>query len=219
MSSLVQHICSGFHFVNLVYVCGMDLTNGRGCHVVWVMYVGHGSPAVPLLDSRFLCLTGIGHSFYQQRVSWCVFVTIHPGAAGFIRLSLSSWLLVVSCWVADTPTSCWAKHSASLCVPWCVVSCAWAAGHTWVAETDTSRVCWRFVSCALHLVQEDWLHGLTSGRTGRSCMCKGLSGPCDGHVCSAGWWSCVVQSCSVWRWWWWDGMYSCACVCVCVRTC
>ena len=45
--------------------------------------VGHGSPAVPLLDSRFLCQSsGIGHSFVRHVSRGVWLDRLHPGAAG-----------------------------------------------------------------------------------------------------------------------------------------
>ena len=80
---------------------------GNILHSSCVCLVGHGSPAVPLLDSRFLCLTGIGHSFqFYRHVSRGVHPS-QPGAAGCSVIASSGWPWVAGRWTSRSIVHNW----------------------------------------------------------------------------------------------------------------
>lgn len=72
--------CFGILFLNLEIVPSQP--GASGCSVTLVV-CRTGSPSVPLVDRRFLCLTGIGPLLIHESVPWCL---VQPVA------SRSSWM-------------------------------------------------------------------------------------------------------------------------------
>ena len=156
--------------------------------------VRHGSSSVPLVDRWFLCLTGIGHSFYQQRVSWCV--------AGW--QGSSAWPLVASRFLPPIGVVGLVLGLGYFYLP--VVLSVILSGWVLVAwQLPTASSSWVCLGS-----RPDWLGSHPSGRV-CSCVLVVMS-RVHNHPLPAGG-SCVWQGGRSGR----NSLISCACVCVPVK--
>ena len=110
---------------------GMGVASSSSHQIIRLSFYLHGTPADPLMDSRLLCLTGIGHSvvhsiwlvahvcttssfshqpirpilFYMHRVQWQA-IQSQPWADGrSFYLLVGSWITWLSIWLSSAMLS------------------------------------------------------------------------------------------------------------------